>query len=73
MVRALVAARQTAGLSQAALAGQLGRPPSYVAKFELGERRLDVVELLVILRVLGADPLAFIEALLPKIPDKMPR
>jgi len=49
MIAALVAARQGAGLSQAALAVRLGKPASFVGKYELGERRLDVVELLVVL------------------------
>ena len=36
--------RQTAGLTQTALAALLGRPQSYVAKVEGGERRMDVIE-----------------------------
>ena len=37
----LIAKRKAAGLTQTVLAGRLGKPPSYVAKYELGERRLD--------------------------------
>ncbi|WP_231388483.1 helix-turn-helix domain-containing protein [Pseudooceanicola algae] len=59
----LVALRKDAGLSQAQLAGQLGKPPSFVAKYELGERRLDVVELLVILKCIGAPPEGLIDLL----------
>lgn len=44
LIRTLVEARKTAGLSQAQLAKRLGKPPSYVAKVELCERRLDVIE-----------------------------
>lgn len=40
-----------AGLSQAMLAMKLAKPPSYVGKFEREERRLDFVELVLILRV----------------------
>lgn len=52
----LVAIRKEAGLSQAQLAMRLGKPPSFVAKYELGERRLDVVELMVILKCIGEQP-----------------
>lgn len=37
--------RADAGLSQVELAKKLGRPQSFVSKYESGERRLDVVEL----------------------------
>lgn len=59
----LVAARQAAGLTQAQLAKELGRPQSFVAKYEGGERRIDVVELLEICRILGADMKRIIRAL----------
>jgi transcriptional regulator with XRE-family HTH domain len=52
----LVAARKKAGLTQQDVADRLGRPQSFVAKYEGGERRLDVVEFLQIAAVLGADP-----------------
>nr|WP_279578035.1 helix-turn-helix transcriptional regulator [Paracoccus versutus] len=52
---ALVQARQDAGMSQADLANHLRKPPSFVGKYELGERRLDVIELLVILKILEVD------------------
>ena len=50
---ALIEARSSAGLSQAALANALGKPPSFVGKYELGERRLDVVEMMVVLKALN--------------------
>ena len=40
----LIAARKKAGLTQQDVAERLGRPQSFVAKYEGGERRLDVVE-----------------------------
>ncbi|MFI5165760.1 MAG: helix-turn-helix domain-containing protein [Thermoanaerobaculales bacterium] len=52
----LVEARKTAGLTQAELAARLARPQSFVSKYERGERRLDVVELLEIASALGFDP-----------------
>jgi transcriptional regulator with XRE-family HTH domain len=38
-------AREDAGLTQEQLAQQLGRPQTWVSKCELGERRVDFVEL----------------------------
>ncbi|MDE2365157.1 MAG: helix-turn-helix transcriptional regulator [Hyphomicrobiales bacterium] len=52
----LVRARQKAGVTQAVLAEKLGRPQSFVAKYEGKERRLDVAEFVSIARLLGADP-----------------
>lgn len=46
LVRAeLKAARESAKLTQRALAARLGVPHSWIAKVEAGERRIDVVEL----------------------------
>lgn len=58
----LVRARQKAGVTQAALAKQLGRPQSFVAKYEGRERRLDVAEFVSIARLLGADPARLLKA-----------
>ena len=52
----MVAARKDAGLTQQALARRLNRPQSFVAKYEGGERRLDVVEFVAVVRAIGADP-----------------
>ena len=52
----LVAARKAVSLTQQQLADKLGRPQSFVAKYENGERRLDVVEFLQVCRSLEADP-----------------
>ncbi len=45
--------RREKGFSQVGLANRLGRPQSYVSKYESGERRLDVVEVWEICRALG--------------------
>lgn len=49
--------RLGAGLRQADLAKLLGKPQSFVSKFESGERRLDVLELRQVCEALGV-PLA---------------
>lgn len=56
LIAALVAVRKSAGVRQQALAKKLGRPQSFIAKYEGGERRIDVIEFVAIARALGADP-----------------
>lgn len=51
---ALIAARKTAGLTQAELAERLKCHQSFVARVESGERRIDVIELIVLARAMGA-------------------
>ena len=51
----LVEARHARGFTQAEIADQLQVPQSFVSKYERGERRLDVIELLQILHVLSLD------------------
>ena len=41
----LISLRNDLGLRQVDLAAKLGRPQSFVSKYESGERRLDVLEL----------------------------
>jgi hypothetical protein len=53
----LAAARRNANITQQELAARLGKPQSFISEYERGARRVDVVELLVIARELGADPL----------------
>ncbi len=45
--------REEAGLRQVEVAERLGRPQSFVSKYETGERRLDLVELGYVCRALG--------------------
>ena len=59
----LVDARTSIGVTQVELAQKLDRPQSYVSKFERRERRLDVVELLEVLKALGLDSVEFITRL----------
>jgi transcriptional regulator with XRE-family HTH domain len=49
----LKAARVAAGLTQVELSAKLERPQSYVAKYEGGDRRLDVVELIEVCKLLN--------------------
>lgn len=49
----LIEARKAHGLSQASVAAALGKPQSFVAKYETGERRIDVIEFVDIAAALG--------------------
>lgn len=60
----LIAARDASGLTQQILAYRLGKPQSFVAKYEGGERRLDVVEFVTIAQALGADPVRILREFL---------
>ena len=60
----LIEARRQNGLSQQQLANKLGRPQSFISKYEHGERRLDVIEFMEIARGIGftaADLIADLE------------
>src|SRR5690606_23128055 len=48
--------RKAAGLTQRELAARLEREHSYVARIETQQRRVDLVELIVICRACGVDP-----------------
>lgn len=56
----LITARKAAGLTQRDLATRLGKPQSFVSKYERRERRLDVVEFVVLARALVIDPCAIV-------------
>ena len=69
VVRFLIELRARERLSQADLAKQLGKPPSFVGKYETCERRLDVIEFLLVLRALNSSFGEFEEATAIKLPE----
>jgi transcriptional regulator with XRE-family HTH domain len=58
----MIGARKSAGLTQHQLAKRLHKPQSFVAKYEGGERRIDVVEFVTICQAIGADPAKILKA-----------
>ena len=56
MVALIKAERQKAGLRQIDVAKKLGQSQSWVMRLEGGHRRIDVVEFLLIAKVVGFDP-----------------
>lgn len=59
---ALIAARKRAGLTQEQLAKRLKQHQSFVARVESGERRIDVVELVVLARAIGVNAIDLLAA-----------
>jgi len=51
----LVQARKQAGLTQVEVAKRLGKANSFISKCELGERRVDFVELRQLAKIYGKD------------------
>jgi transcriptional regulator with XRE-family HTH domain len=70
LIALLVALRQAARVSQQVLADKLDRHQSFIAKYEGGERRIDVVEFVAIARALNADPLKLFREFLAGKPVK---
>jgi transcriptional regulator with XRE-family HTH domain len=66
LTTSLVAAREKAGLTQQQLADRLGKPQSFVAKYEGGERRLDVIEFVAIAHALEFDAARMIREIAAK-------
>ena len=64
--RILASARQTAGLTQVSLAKKLRKPQSFVSSYEIGQRRIDILELVRIANVLGADALALLKEIIDR-------
>jgi transcriptional regulator with XRE-family HTH domain len=73
LIETLVAVRHVSGARQQALAKKLGRPQSFVAKYEGGERRIDVIEFIAIARALGADPVRLFRDFVAGKPAKVGR
>jgi hypothetical protein len=57
----LIAACKTAAVTQQELAVRLGKPQSFVSKYERRGRRLDIVEFVIIDITIGLDPSGVIE------------
>jgi transcriptional regulator with XRE-family HTH domain len=56
LLNLLIGLREEKGLSQKELSKKLRRVQTYVSKYERGERRLDGIEFLGIVKALEADP-----------------
>lgn len=57
----LIAAREEAALTQVTVAEKLGKPQSFVSKYERGERRLDFTEFVEIAELMEINVVDFFE------------
>lgn len=65
-------ARRRAQVTQQELALRLGKPQSFVSAYETGQRRVDVLEFLTILRALNMDALPIFVAIRDRFPSLHP-
>lgn len=70
-LRALVAARKDAGVTQRELARRLGKVQPWVSNVERGERRIDVVEFYAIARALKREPAELFEEVIRDLPKRV--
>ncbi|BCM25941.1 helix-turn-helix domain-containing protein [Methyloradius palustris] len=63
----LIAKRKALGLTQTDLGATLGRPQSYIAKLESGEKQLDLMEFLSLAEALKLDAVSYVGKLIEKL------
>jgi transcriptional regulator with XRE-family HTH domain len=63
LIGLLVARRQAAAMTQSDLAVRLGKSQSFVARLESGQRRITVVEFMMLAKILRFDPYKVISTL----------
>jgi transcriptional regulator with XRE-family HTH domain len=73
LARTVVELRTASGLNQRELAAALGREQNFVARIETGQRRVDLIEWIQLLRALGADPEQEIARIVRQVAPLVPR
>ncbi|ANC88316.1 hypothetical protein A7E77_04650 [Sphingomonas sp. NIC1] len=71
LIDALIRKREEAGTSQRELARRLGKPPSFINKIELLERRIDLLEFIAIAEALELMPGVMLDQLRASLPHKV--
>jgi len=61
--------RKKQGIRQQELAERLGRPQSYVSKYEGGERNIDLIELIDVAKSIDLDPAVVISELVSSLSE----
>jgi transcriptional regulator with XRE-family HTH domain len=68
LIETLSALRRELGVSQRELARRIGKPPSFINKIELLERRLDLLEFIVLAEALDQKAPSLLSALRANLP-----
>lgn len=71
LIDALIRQRQELSVSQRELARRLGKPPSFINKIELLERRIDLLEFIAVAEALDQKADALLLAIRTSLPDKV--
>ena len=69
VIDTLRSARLEADVSQRQLAQRLGKPPSFVNKIELIERRMDILEFIAFANAIGIAPSTLMARLIAVLPE----
>ena len=64
LISTLIHQRKEAGMTQGQVAKALGKPQSFVSKYESGERSLDFIEVIDVIEAIGLDPIITISKLI---------
>ena len=67
----LIAARKRMGVSQVVLGERLGKPQTFISRFERGARRLDVIEFYAIARAINVDPVDLFQEVVERLPERV--
>lgn len=70
VIETLRTARTEKGLSQREVARRMGKHVSFLNKIELVERRIDVLEFVLLCRALELDPHTMLDEMIAKFADK---
>jgi transcriptional regulator with XRE-family HTH domain len=70
LVAVLIAARKAAGLTQTDLAERLGKLQQFVSRIESGQRRIDLLEFIMLARALDIEPRTLLARVLRQLPKE---
>jgi transcriptional regulator with XRE-family HTH domain len=71
LVEVLTTARRDSGLTQAELAGRIGKDQSYISIIEGSQRRVDVLEFYALARAMGRDPVELFRIVVDRLPERI--